>query len=207
MAKHSLRYKSRAWGGHSYSNHHKHPLLDSWGSRHYIWWTDFCLKKKPIYIKIKLLFKLRQTGVTVSVEKSVSVRVLVCNALLLLDFRFPGRYSVLQLQNPETCEIFKREKNFGVSPILRVQFLFEQLQTPGLGWALSRNRQQSVTHHWQFVTEGASDWRESWREGRTISCGRRWVKSNFIISLFCVRKTKEGLFLIHASEMHCVLWL
>uniref|UniRef100_A0A8L2QH74 Protein TOPAZ1 n=1 Tax=Rattus norvegicus TaxID=10116 RepID=A0A8L2QH74_RAT len=30
------------------------------------------------------------------------------------DFRFPGRYSVLQLQNPETCEIFKREKNFGV---------------------------------------------------------------------------------------------
>ncbi|CAH6777590.1 protein TOPAZ1 [Phodopus roborovskii] len=30
------------------------------------------------------------------------------------DFRFPGRPSVLQLQNPETCEIFKREKNMGV---------------------------------------------------------------------------------------------
>ncbi|XP_041910738.1 protein TOPAZ1 isoform X2 [Arvicola amphibius] len=29
------------------------------------------------------------------------------------DFRFPGR-PVLQLQNPETCEIFKREKNMGV---------------------------------------------------------------------------------------------
>ncbi|XP_052045216.1 protein TOPAZ1 [Apodemus sylvaticus] len=30
------------------------------------------------------------------------------------DFRFPGRHSVLPLQNPETCEIFKREKNMGV---------------------------------------------------------------------------------------------
>ncbi|XP_040595692.1 protein TOPAZ1 isoform X2 [Mesocricetus auratus] len=30
------------------------------------------------------------------------------------DFRLPGRPSVLQLQNPETCEIFKREKNMGV---------------------------------------------------------------------------------------------
>uniref|UniRef100_A0A8C6N0J4 Protein TOPAZ1 n=1 Tax=Mus spicilegus TaxID=10103 RepID=A0A8C6N0J4_MUSSI len=30
------------------------------------------------------------------------------------DVRFPGRHSVLQLQNPETCEIFKREKNMGV---------------------------------------------------------------------------------------------
>ncbi|XP_005348202.1 protein TOPAZ1 [Microtus ochrogaster] len=29
------------------------------------------------------------------------------------DFRFPGR-PVLQLQNPETCEIFKREKNMGM---------------------------------------------------------------------------------------------
>ncbi|XP_057624823.1 protein TOPAZ1 isoform X2 [Chionomys nivalis] len=29
------------------------------------------------------------------------------------DFKFPGR-PVLQLQNPETCEIFKREKNMGV---------------------------------------------------------------------------------------------
>uniref|UniRef100_A0A8C7AHU4 Protein TOPAZ1 n=1 Tax=Neovison vison TaxID=452646 RepID=A0A8C7AHU4_NEOVI len=30
------------------------------------------------------------------------------------DFRFPGKYSLLKLQNPETCEIFKREKNLGV---------------------------------------------------------------------------------------------
>uniref|UniRef100_A0A8D2D9T9 Protein TOPAZ1 n=1 Tax=Sciurus vulgaris TaxID=55149 RepID=A0A8D2D9T9_SCIVU len=30
------------------------------------------------------------------------------------DFRFPGKHSVLRLQNPETCEIFKREKNTGV---------------------------------------------------------------------------------------------
>uniref|UniRef100_A0A8C5NZW4 Protein TOPAZ1 n=1 Tax=Jaculus jaculus TaxID=51337 RepID=A0A8C5NZW4_JACJA len=30
------------------------------------------------------------------------------------DFRFPGRHSVLPLQSPETCEIFKREKNIGV---------------------------------------------------------------------------------------------
>ncbi|XP_064130321.1 protein TOPAZ1 [Loxodonta africana] len=30
------------------------------------------------------------------------------------DFRFPGKHSLLNLQNPETCEIFKREKNLGV---------------------------------------------------------------------------------------------
>ncbi|XP_004676318.1 PREDICTED: testis- and ovary-specific PAZ domain-containing protein 1 [Condylura cristata] len=30
------------------------------------------------------------------------------------DFRFPGKHSVLKLQNPETCEIFKREKTVGV---------------------------------------------------------------------------------------------
>ncbi|XP_073758812.1 protein TOPAZ1 isoform X4 [Callorhinus ursinus] len=30
------------------------------------------------------------------------------------DFRFPGKHSLLKLQNPETCEIFKREKNVGV---------------------------------------------------------------------------------------------
>uniref|UniRef100_H0XLF6 Protein TOPAZ1 n=1 Tax=Otolemur garnettii TaxID=30611 RepID=H0XLF6_OTOGA len=30
------------------------------------------------------------------------------------DFRFPGKHSVLKQQNPETCEIFKREKNVGV---------------------------------------------------------------------------------------------
>ncbi|XP_003256986.2 protein TOPAZ1 [Nomascus leucogenys] len=30
------------------------------------------------------------------------------------DFRFLGKHSVLKLQNPETCEIFKREKNVGV---------------------------------------------------------------------------------------------
>uniref|UniRef100_A0A8C5WAM8 Protein TOPAZ1 n=1 Tax=Microcebus murinus TaxID=30608 RepID=A0A8C5WAM8_MICMU len=30
------------------------------------------------------------------------------------DFRFPGKQSVLKLQNPENCEIFKREKNVGV---------------------------------------------------------------------------------------------
>ncbi|XP_039086274.1 protein TOPAZ1 [Hyaena hyaena] len=30
------------------------------------------------------------------------------------DFRFPGKHSLLKLQNPETCEIFKREKNAGV---------------------------------------------------------------------------------------------
>ncbi|XP_076985734.1 protein TOPAZ1 isoform X2 [Tamandua tetradactyla] len=30
------------------------------------------------------------------------------------DFRFPGKHSVLKLQNPQTCEIFKREKNVGV---------------------------------------------------------------------------------------------
>ncbi|KAL2803976.1 protein TOPAZ1 [Daubentonia madagascariensis] len=30
------------------------------------------------------------------------------------DLRFPGKHSVLKLQNPETCEIFKREKNVGV---------------------------------------------------------------------------------------------
>ncbi|XP_008847709.1 protein TOPAZ1 [Nannospalax galili] len=30
------------------------------------------------------------------------------------DFRFPGRHSVLQLQNPDTCKIFKREKNMGM---------------------------------------------------------------------------------------------
>ncbi|XP_028623253.1 protein TOPAZ1 [Grammomys surdaster] len=30
------------------------------------------------------------------------------------DFRFPGRHSVLQLQNPESCDIFKREKNMGM---------------------------------------------------------------------------------------------
>ncbi|XP_011823481.1 PREDICTED: testis- and ovary-specific PAZ domain-containing protein 1 [Mandrillus leucophaeus] len=30
------------------------------------------------------------------------------------NFRFLGKHSVLKLQNPETCEIFKREKNVGV---------------------------------------------------------------------------------------------
>uniref|UniRef100_A0A8C9AM91 Protein TOPAZ1 n=1 Tax=Prolemur simus TaxID=1328070 RepID=A0A8C9AM91_PROSS len=30
------------------------------------------------------------------------------------DFRFPGKHSVLKLQNPENCEIFRREKNVGV---------------------------------------------------------------------------------------------
>ncbi|KAM5314455.1 protein TOPAZ1 [Glossophaga mutica] len=30
------------------------------------------------------------------------------------DFRFPGRHCVLKLQNPETCEIFKREKTVRV---------------------------------------------------------------------------------------------
>uniref|UniRef100_A0A8C9PNV5 Protein TOPAZ1 n=1 Tax=Spermophilus dauricus TaxID=99837 RepID=A0A8C9PNV5_SPEDA len=30
------------------------------------------------------------------------------------DFRFPGKHSVLRLQNPDTCEIFKRDKNAGV---------------------------------------------------------------------------------------------
>ncbi|XP_031200430.1 protein TOPAZ1 isoform X2 [Mastomys coucha] len=30
------------------------------------------------------------------------------------DFRFLGRHSALQLQNPEICETFKREKNMGV---------------------------------------------------------------------------------------------
>nr|XP_021510157.1 testis- and ovary-specific PAZ domain-containing protein 1 [Meriones unguiculatus] len=30
------------------------------------------------------------------------------------DFRFPGRPYVLQLQNPETCEMFTREKSMGV---------------------------------------------------------------------------------------------
>ncbi|ELK10131.1 hypothetical protein PAL_GLEAN10007787 [Pteropus alecto] len=30
------------------------------------------------------------------------------------DFRFLGKHSLLKLQNPETCEIFKREKNVGV---------------------------------------------------------------------------------------------
>ncbi|XP_045654318.1 protein TOPAZ1 isoform X1 [Ursus americanus] len=30
------------------------------------------------------------------------------------DFRFPGKHYLLKLQNPETCEIFKREKNVGV---------------------------------------------------------------------------------------------
>nr|F7DF15.1 RecName: Full=Protein TOPAZ1; AltName: Full=Testis- and ovary-specific PAZ domain-containing protein 1 [Callithrix jacchus] len=30
------------------------------------------------------------------------------------DFRFLGKHSVLKLQNPATCEIFKREKNVGV---------------------------------------------------------------------------------------------
>ncbi|XP_055269266.1 protein TOPAZ1 [Moschus berezovskii] len=30
------------------------------------------------------------------------------------DFRFPGKHSLLKLQNPEICEIFKREKNVGV---------------------------------------------------------------------------------------------
>ncbi|KAM4855383.1 protein TOPAZ1 [Urocitellus parryii] len=30
------------------------------------------------------------------------------------DFRFPGKHSVLRLQNPDTCEIFKRDKNVGV---------------------------------------------------------------------------------------------
>uniref|UniRef100_A0A2K6F4I7 Protein TOPAZ1 n=1 Tax=Propithecus coquereli TaxID=379532 RepID=A0A2K6F4I7_PROCO len=30
------------------------------------------------------------------------------------DFRFPGKHSVLKLQNPENSEIFKREKNVGV---------------------------------------------------------------------------------------------
>nr|XP_020771156.1 testis- and ovary-specific PAZ domain-containing protein 1 isoform X2 [Odocoileus virginianus texanus] len=29
------------------------------------------------------------------------------------DFRFPGKHSLLKLQNPEICEIFKREKNVG----------------------------------------------------------------------------------------------
>lgn len=74
-----------------------------------------------IYIKIAFSNKEHdrvktKTGLTVNVEKSVNVHVLVCNALLHLDVRFPGRHSVLQLQNPETCEIFKREKNMGVSP-------------------------------------------------------------------------------------------
>uniref|UniRef100_A0A2K5YY39 Protein TOPAZ1 n=1 Tax=Mandrillus leucophaeus TaxID=9568 RepID=A0A2K5YY39_MANLE len=31
-----------------------------------------------------------------------------------VHFRFLGKHSVLKLQNPETCEIFKREKNVGV---------------------------------------------------------------------------------------------
>ncbi|XP_038287634.1 protein TOPAZ1 isoform X2 [Canis lupus baileyi] len=30
------------------------------------------------------------------------------------DFKFPGKHSFLKLQSPETCEIFKREKNVGV---------------------------------------------------------------------------------------------
>eukprot|EP00069_Balaena_mysticetus_P022324 bmy_03320T0 len=30
------------------------------------------------------------------------------------DFRFPGKHSLLKLQDPEICEIFKREKNVGV---------------------------------------------------------------------------------------------
>ncbi|XP_057560300.1 protein TOPAZ1 [Hippopotamus amphibius kiboko] len=30
------------------------------------------------------------------------------------DFRFPGKHSLPKLQNPEICEIFKREKNVGV---------------------------------------------------------------------------------------------
>ncbi|XP_021113011.1 testis- and ovary-specific PAZ domain-containing protein 1 isoform X1 [Heterocephalus glaber] len=30
------------------------------------------------------------------------------------DVRFPGKPSVLKLQNPETCEIFKKEKNIGM---------------------------------------------------------------------------------------------
>ncbi|XP_006868837.1 PREDICTED: testis- and ovary-specific PAZ domain-containing protein 1 [Chrysochloris asiatica] len=30
------------------------------------------------------------------------------------DFRFPGKHSLLKLQNPEASEIFKREKNLGV---------------------------------------------------------------------------------------------
>ncbi|KAM5291967.1 protein TOPAZ1 [Ctenodactylus gundi] len=35
-------------------------------------------------------------------------------ALKPWDFRFPGKPSILTLQNLETCEIFKREKNIGV---------------------------------------------------------------------------------------------
>uniref|UniRef100_A0A8I5NW43 Testis and ovary specific TOPAZ 1 n=1 Tax=Papio anubis TaxID=9555 RepID=A0A8I5NW43_PAPAN len=35
------------------------------------------------------------------------------------DFRFLGKHSVLKLQNPETCEIFKREKNVGVSLLFK----------------------------------------------------------------------------------------
>ncbi|KAM4821269.1 protein TOPAZ1 [Thomomys bottae] len=34
--------------------------------------------------------------------------------LWMNDFRFPGRHLVPQLQSPEACEIFKREKNIGV---------------------------------------------------------------------------------------------
>ncbi|XP_055985701.1 protein TOPAZ1 [Sorex fumeus] len=30
------------------------------------------------------------------------------------DFRFPGKHSVIKPQNPEVCEIFKRDKNIGV---------------------------------------------------------------------------------------------
>ncbi|XP_004614659.2 protein TOPAZ1 [Sorex araneus] len=30
------------------------------------------------------------------------------------DFRFPGKHPVIKLQNPEVCEIFKRDKNTGV---------------------------------------------------------------------------------------------
>ncbi|XP_072796888.1 protein TOPAZ1 isoform X1 [Vicugna pacos] len=30
------------------------------------------------------------------------------------DFRFPGKHSLLKLQNPEICEIFNREKNIGM---------------------------------------------------------------------------------------------
>lgn len=35
------------------------------------------------------------------------------------DFRLPGKHSLLKLQNPEICEIFKREKNLGVSTLLK----------------------------------------------------------------------------------------
>ncbi|XP_012885664.1 PREDICTED: testis- and ovary-specific PAZ domain-containing protein 1 [Dipodomys ordii] len=34
--------------------------------------------------------------------------------LWMNDFRFPGRHPVPQLQSPDACEIFKREKNMGV---------------------------------------------------------------------------------------------